>query len=338
MIKKNLIFGLCIILMATFFLSCSDDITTPKTFEERVVVANRLGASISFIDANSNQVVSTLSITGAEPMYVVYVPSKDKLFVGDRAQNRVHIVNPQTKVVESSITVGSGVFHMWADGMGKQLWVNNDVDNTASVIDLNTNTVIQTINFGIKPHDIFLTKDATKAYISVINSDVTMPDKIFLYSASTFTKITEINVGKDPHLFHLSNSNKLFVPCQSGQLYSLNGDNLTELSNISLTGAHGIFPAPDQNNIFVTNITGGQLYSINTINNTQNGTALSSQVSTPHNIVVNEAGNKMFVTNSGMTANTLSTYSLSSATITAETTVTIGTNPFGLAYYKREVK
>ncbi|MDQ3194663.1 MAG: YncE family protein, partial [Bacteroidota bacterium] len=146
------------------------------------------------------------------------------------------------------------------------------------------------------------------------------------------------NVGKDPHLFHLSNSNELFVACQSGQLYMLNGDNLIEISNIPLTGAHGIFPAPDQNNIFLTNLPGGQLYSVNTSNNTQNGSAINSQGSTPHNIVLNESGNKMFVTHSGMTVNTLSTYSLSSGLITPETTVTIGTNPFGLAYYKREVK
>jgi len=337
MTKKNLIFGLSIMLMVTLFVGCSTN-DPVKTYEERVVVANRGGSSISFIDANSNGVISTLPIVGSEPMYVVYVPLKDKLFVGDRAQNLVHIVNPQTKAVENSIPVGNGVFHMWADGQGKQLWVNNDADNTTSVIDLNTNTVIQTISLGIKPHDVFLTNDATKAYISVINSDITMPDKIFLYSTSSFTKTTEINVGKDPHLYHLSNSNKLFVPCQSGQLYALNGDNLTELSNIPLTGAHGIFPTPDQNTVFVTNISGSQLYSINSINYTQNRPAISSQGSTPHNIVVNEAGNKMFVTHSGMTANTLSTYSISSGTITPTSTVTIGTNPFGLAYYRREVK
>jgi YVTN family beta-propeller protein len=338
--KTNVIIGLKMMFLATFFIGCSkdDDNTTTKTYEERVVVANRGGGSISFIDATSNQVTNTLSIADSEPMYVVYVSSKDKLYVGDRAGKKIHIVNPQTKVVESAVTVGNGVFHMWADGQGKQLWVNNDLDNTISVIDLNTSTVIQTINVGMKPHDVFLTKDATKAYVSVFNSDVTMPDKIFMYSTSTYTKTGEVSVGKDPHLFHLSNTNKLFVPCQSGQVYTLNGNDLSVTSNTAFVGAHGIFSTPDQNNVFVTNISGGQLYSINASTNIQNGTALSSLSTTPHNIVVNEAGNKMFVTHSGATATSVSTYTVNSATLTAGTTITAGTNPFGLTYYKREVK
>ncbi|REC54389.1 YncE family protein [Chryseobacterium piscium] len=338
---KNLIFGLQVALLATLFSSCSNDdyhyIDSPKAYEEKVVVANRGAGSISFIDATSNQ-VSTLAISGSEPMYVVYVPTKDKIFVGDRAGKKIHIINPQTKAVESSITVGNGVFHMWADGMGKQLWVSNDIDNTISVIDLNTNTVVKTINVGMKPHDVFLSKDATKAYVSVFNADAAMPDKVYMYSTSDYSKIGEASVGKDPHLYHLPTSNKLFVACQSGQVYALNGSNLSVISNNAFTGAHGIFPSPDQNTVFVTNITGQQLYSINATTGMQNGMPLMALSATPHNIVVNEDGNKMFVTHSGGAATAVSTYTISGTTLTAGITITAGTNPFGLAYYKREVK
>ncbi|MCD0457470.1 YncE family protein [Chryseobacterium sp. LC2016-27] len=338
---KNLIFGLPVALLATLFTSCSSDdhhySDPPKIYEEKVVVANRGAGSVSFIDATSNQ-VNTLAIAGSEPMYVVYVPTKDKIFVGDRAGKKVHIINPQTKVVESSITVGNGVFHMWADGMGKQLWVSNDIDNTISVIDLNTNTVVKTINVGMKPHDVFLSKDAAKAYVSVFNADVAMPDKVYMYSTSDYSKTGEANVGKDPHLYHLPNTNKLFVACQSGEVYALNGNNLNVISNNAFTGAHGIFPSPDQNTVFVTNITGQQLYSVNATTGMQNGMPLMALSTTPHNIVVNEDGNKMFVTHSGGAATAVSTYTINGTSLTAGTTITAGTNPFGLAYYKREVK
>lgn len=338
---KNLIFGLPVALLATLFTSCSSDdyyySDSPKIYEEKVVVANRGAGSVSFIDATSNQ-VSTLAISGSEPMYVVYVPTKDKIFVGDRAGKKVHIINPQTKAVESSITVGNGVFHMWADGMGKQLWVSNDIDNTISVVDLNTNTVVKTINVGMKPHDVFLSKDATKAYVSVFNADAAMPDKVYMYSTSDYSKTGEANVGKDPHLYHLPNTNKLFVACQSGQVYALNGSNLSVISNNAFTGAHGIFPSADQNTVFVTNITGQQLYSTNAATGMQNGMPLMALSTTPHNIVVNEDGNKMFVTHSGGAATAVSTYTINGTSLTAGTTITAGTNPFGLAYYKREVK
>lgn len=323
--------------LALVSVSCNNDDETPVTYEEIVAVANRGAASVSLIDATTNKVTNTISISGSEPMYVVYVAAKDKLYVGDRAGKKVHIINPKSKTVEGTINVGNGVFHMWADGLGKQLWVNNDTANTISVIDLNNNTVVKTINVGMKPHDIFLTKDATKAYVSVFNTDASMPDKIYSYSISDYSKTGEVNVGKDPHLYHLPNSNKLFVPCQSGQVYTLNGSDLSVTSNNSFTGAHGIFPSPDQNTIFVTNISGGQLYAINTATNTLIGSSVNSTGSTPHNITINEGGNKMFISHSGAAANTVSTYTLNGSTITAGSTITVGTNPFGITYYKRAV-
>ncbi|MNF08285.1 hypothetical protein D3C80_2086670 [compost metagenome] len=70
----------------------------------------------------------------------------------------------------------------------------------------------------------------------------------------------------------------------------------------------------------------------------QNGMPLMALSTTPHNIVVNEDGNKMFVTHSGGAATAVSTYTINGTSLTAGTTITAGTNPFGLAYYKREVK
>jgi YVTN family beta-propeller protein len=320
-----------------FTISCNNDNETsssPKPVEEKVVVANRGGGSVSFIDAATNTITKTLSIPNSEPMYVVYVPKTDKVYVGDRAGKKIHVINPENQQIENSITVGNGVFHMWADGQGKELWVSNDIDNTVSVVNLATNTVTTTINIGMKPHDVFLTQDGTAAFVSVIASD-SSPDKVYKYSTSTYTKTGEASVGKDPHLFRLSN-NRLYVPCQSGQLYTLDANTMNLIFEKDYTGAHGVFPSPDQNTIFVSNITGNQLYSINTLTGNPANTPAASTNPTPHNIVVNEKGDKMFVTHSGAAASTVSTYSVTtSGAITPSSTVTVGTNPFGLTYYKR---
>ncbi len=337
MTTSNLFKSLTFVALTFSFLACSKN-EISKQYEEVVAVANRGSSNISFIDTKTNQVTNKLSIPGSEPMYVVYIPEKDRLYVGDRSGKKVHIINPETKSIEGEISVGNGVFHMWADGQGKQLWVNNDIDNSISVIDLNSNKVAKTINIGQKPHDVFLSKDGKKAYVSIINSDASKADKVFMYSTADYNKTGEISVGKDPHLYHLSNNNTLYIPCQSGQVYSVNGSDLSLISIISFSGAHGIFPAPDQNNIFVTNISGQQIYSINTKNNTQNGAAISALQATPHNISINESGDKMFVTHSGANANTISTYSISSGNILGGSTIVSGTNPFGLTYYKRELK
>jgi len=332
--QTKLLLASKLVLLLLLFVQCHKE--NNMAYEERVVVANRAGSGISIIDARSNQVVNTILIPGSEPMYVVYVPSKDKIYVGDRAGKKIHIVSPASLLVEGSIPVGNGVFHMWADQKGRQLWVVNDVDNTISVIDLNTHSVIHNINVGMKPHDVFLSFDASKAYVSVISADAGSPDKIFMYSTTSFAKMKEVSVGKDPHLFNLPGNNRLYVPCQSGQLYTLNGNDLSLISNNPFQGAHGIYATPDQETILMTNISGNQLYAIKSKNSTLNGTATPSLQPTPHNIVVNAAGSKMFVTHSGASADKVSFYSLDRGTITPGGSISVGTNPFGIAYYMRK--
>jgi YVTN family beta-propeller protein len=83
--KKISILGLFIAFSAILFTACKKNDSSTVNYEESVVVANRGAGSVSFIDPNSNMVTRTLSITGSEPMYVVYVAANDRLYVGDRA-------------------------------------------------------------------------------------------------------------------------------------------------------------------------------------------------------------------------------------------------------------
>jgi YVTN family beta-propeller protein len=321
--------------------SCSDNspmIDNPSIpIEEKVVVANRGAGSISFIDAKSNMLAKTLSIPNSEPMYVVYVPKTDKIYVGDRAGKKIHVINPQSYQVEKSIDAGDGIFHMWTDGQGKELWVVNDIDNTISVIDLSTNAITITIDIDAKPHDVFVTEDGLTAYVSVFTEN-TASDMVYKFSTSTYAKTGEASVGKEPHLYHLS-SNKLFVPCQSGQVYILDPNTMNIISEKDYVGAHGIFAAPDMNAVFVSNISGNQLYSINSATGEQLQNPVESSGVTPHNIVVNSKGDKMFVTHSNISVNAVSVYNLTGeGTITPSASIQSGANPFGLSYYKREQK
>lgn len=317
------------------FISCRDDEANEK-FEEVVVTANRGSGNITFINAENNSVMKTLDIPNSEPMYAVYVAATDRLYVGDRSQNRVHVIDPSTQSVETSIGVGNGVFHMWADGQGKQLWVNNDVDFTTSVINLSDNTVNTTIDLGIKPHDVFVNDGATMAYVSVFTGDPMLTDSVYAFSTSTFERVATQAVAKDPHLFHIPDGDKLYVPCQGGTLFVLDGTDLSETTSLAITNSHGIFGAPARDYIYVADISNSELYSLKTSDNSIQAGPVSTPAAVAHNLAVNEAGDKLFVTHSGGSATLLSTYTLDSGSITNETSVTVGTNPFGLAYYKRQ--
>jgi len=336
---KTTKYSLLLLLTLTIALSgCKKDEPDPDpVYEEIVAVANRASANVSFINVADNSVASTLDIPGSEPMYAVYVPSKDKLYVGDRANDKVLVINPSTRTVESSINVGVGIFHMWADGQGNQLWVNSDIDYTTTVIDLSNNSIVSTISIGVKPHDVFVNKGGTMAYVTAFSGDPNIVDSVFAYSTSTFQRVAAAGVGKDPHVFHLNSRNKLYVPCQSGTVHVLDGSNLAPSTTIAIDGSHGIFAANDEQYVYVADIVDKRLYSIDPATSMAVGSPITTTDDKPHNLAVNEANDKLIVTHSGAAANTVSIYGLENGGITAQTSLTIGTNPFGLVYYKREV-
>jgi DNA-binding beta-propeller fold protein YncE len=298
---------------------------------ENIVVTNRGGASLTVIDAKTDTVKQTVDIQGSEPMYVVYVKNTHRLYVGDRKQKKVHVLHPSTFSIESSIDVGNGVFHMWADGQGENLWVANDGDNTISVIKLADRSV-RTLNLEAQPHDVFLTADGKTAYVSLIVPNA--PDKVQRFDAQTLAKQSEANVGEDPHLYFVEQDQKLYVPNQSGKLFVFGRDLSTDY-DLNLSGAHGVFPSRSGAHVFITNISGKQVYSLNTKTKALAQSPFDVSVNTPHNLVVNNDDSKLFVTHSGPTANQVTVYNMDGqGKLTFSKPVTAGTNPFGVAYYR----
>lgn len=304
--------------------------STPAT--ETVVVTNRGGASLTFIDAATQSVARTLSLPGAEPMYVVYVPKTDRLYVGDRAQNKVHIVHPGTYALEASVDVGRGVFHMWADGQGQQLWVVNDVDNSVSVVNLSDRSV-RTIALSQKPHDVFLTADGRTAYVSVLVDGA--PDRVLRFDAQTLGQLGDAAVGEDPHLYFVEQDQQLYVANQEGGLFVF-GRDLTPVGRLNLPGTHGIVPSHDGRWLFMTDLPGKRLYSVNTETLALNAPALPVAVNTPHNVVSAQNSSHLFVSHSGPSANQVTSYRVNAVgELTAHATLIAGINPFGIAAYSR---
>ena len=301
-----------------------------NTLTENVVVTNRGDGTLTVIDAQTDTVKQTVSIPGSDPMYVVFVKQTNRLYVGDRKQNKVHILNPVNFSIESSVDVGKGVFHMWADGQGEQLWVANDIDNTISVIKLSDRTV-RTLPVPAKPHDVFLTADGKTAFVSLIVEGA--PDKVLRFNAKTLVQEAEVAVAEDPHLFFVEQDQKLYVPNQEGGLFVLN-QSLQLDYKLALTGSHGIYPSRNGKFVFMTNISGKQLYSLDTKTKALTEPALDLTVNTPHNLVVNGDDKKLFVTHSGGTANQVTVYNIDAqGHLKFSKPITAGLNPFGIAYY-----
>ncbi len=67
---------------------------------------------------------------------------------------------------------------MWADFFGRRLWVVNDIDKTATVINANRLAVVATVPMpedlvamGAKPHDVTLDPFGFFSYVTLTGGD-----------------------------------------------------------------------------------------------------------------------------------------------------------------------
>lgn len=312
----------------------------------QVVIANRNSGTISIIESARAAVTKTVDLPSGtltpEPMYVVHIAQSNTVFVGDRANNRVVAFDDKNYKIVGTLPAGQGVFHMWADPAGEQLWINNDIDNTATVIDPIEFEILATVpmpadlvGLGAKPHDVIVDPSGDSAYVTLVGLPGTS-DYVVKFSTETFKELARAPVGKDPHLSLSKRSSYLFVPNQnSNSVYILERENLSKVKVIEVPGAHGAGMPRNGKVFYTTNISGGGsdgVYAIDT-KKLEVLASVDTPFPTPHNIALSNMGTDLYVTHSGSTADKVSIYRTNSkGKIVHTADITVGLNPFGLAY------
>lgn len=312
----------------------------------QIVVADRSGGTLTVIDVATDSptvIAMPPSLMAPEPMSVTYSAAHNRVFVGDRANDRVVVFNAGDFEVETSVDVGSGVFHMWASDIVDQLWVINDIDNTMTVIDTVTLDIITTVPApadlvaaGGRLHDVIL--DPVRSFVYATMLGMPGPDDyVVKYSTNTFVEVDRQAVCRDPHVSLARQNDMLYVPCQhSNAVFVLDRNTLDVLQSISVPNAHGAGMARNGKRFYTTNISSGGvdgLFEIDTVTNSVVD-FLDTPVAVPHNIALTPNGKKLYITHSGVSNNFVSVYKRKNSNRPLElvTIVNTGSNPFGLAY------
>lgn len=313
----------------------------------KIVVADRGSGTISVISVATDELVDSVALpmgdAAPEPMYVYYTSIGDRVWVGDRANDRVVAFDADTFEVDGMVPCGDGVFHMWGHPLTGQLWVNNDVDNTATVIDMSSMSVIDTvpapadlIALGGKTHDVILSPFGEFAYQTIVGVEGDH-DYVVQYDAQALTELNRAAVGKDVHVSLHPRLPWLYVPCQNtNNIYLLNLLDLEEVDVIDVPGAHGAGMPLHGRYFYTTNLpNGGEdgLYVIDTHTFEIVGEAVDTPYAVPHNIALGPLGRKLYLTHSGPN-DKVTIYSASpfDPTPVLIGEVTVGMNPFGLDY------
>jgi len=312
-----------------------------------IVVANRASGTISIIDAGSDQVTDTVSLptdgNPPEPMYVVHTPAHNRVWVGDRANNRVVAFNGKDYSVAGSVPTGAGVFHMWADKAGKQLWVVNDIDKTVTVIDPRILEVIATVPMPAdlvatvaKPHDVIVHPLGTSAYVTFLDTPDPDSDAVVQFDTQTFTEINRQAVGEDPHVTYNNKVGELYLPCQgSNAVFVLDAGTLELVDVISVDGAHGAITSKNNRRLYTTNLPNLGVDAVISVD-TRTNTVLDMEdtnFTVPHNVALTPNGKKLYVTHSGAASKMVSVFDVENdGTLDLRAQITVEFNPFGLSH------
>ena len=304
-----------------------------------VAVANRGSGDLSVIDVET-LTVETFDLPGdAEPMYVNHDSRHDRVLVGDRASSTIVALDDETYEVVDTVDVGDGVFHQWLDVRRRQLWVVGDTSNTVTVVDSRHLDVVATIDMpadlvalGGKPHDVFVA--GRYAFVSFLGLD-DGSGVVVQYSTRTFDETNRVTTGEDPHLF--VTGNRLYVASQGGEeVTRFRANGLEAVQTIAVPAAHGIY-VTNRGEVVVTNIAGGGTDAVWALNRrlTRVDDVTDTGAPTPHNVTVTHGvgGERdVFITHSGAAADQVSVIPLGRQGFGDGELVTVGLNPFGLAF------
>jgi len=100
--------------------------------------------SVSAILQATDQLAATVCV-GANPVFAWIYYDQSKVFVLDYSGGLAYVVNATTYQVTNTIPVGSGPFKAAQSNNGRYVYVLNSRDNTISVIDGLSETVVETV-------------------------------------------------------------------------------------------------------------------------------------------------------------------------------------------------
>lgn len=152
------------------------------------------GTTVRVVDLNTNTIVGPAITVGLAPAALAITPDGAFVYVvnyvdGNPNTGTISIIRTSDNtVVAPTITGLSGPFAIAITPDGKYAYVTNfgsnnftPIGTTVSVVDLTTNTIVNTINLALQPAGVAITPDGRFVYATNYNT---------LYAGAGFTDLT----------------------------------------------------------------------------------------------------------------------------------------------------
>jgi YVTN family beta-propeller protein len=164
----------------------------------RLYVAQRAAGTISVVDTEVDEVVSTIDVPSGPPQYLTLSPDGTRAYVSvwddDRTVAAISILDTTTGEFGATVPVRSRPYVSAVSPDGTRLYVPNHDSDVLTVVDTQTDTAVAEIDVPPNPHWVELTPDGTRAYVADHDSNV-----VAVVDTATDTVVDEVPVGTSPH-------------------------------------------------------------------------------------------------------------------------------------------
>ena len=206
-------------------------------------MANRNSGTITVIRTSDNKVVGTPITVGTQPESITFSTDGSKAYVTNYGSNSVSVIDTGTARVVSTITnVGSnprGIAYVQTAN-GPRVYVLNRTAGTVSVINANTNTLVDTnpIRVGTNPEQIAVSPDGSQVYVTNSGSN-----SVSVINTATNTLVGEaIPVGSTPMGVTVSPDGSILYVANSDDLITI-----VDTKTRTVIGTMQIDTAPEVN-------------------------------------------------------------------------------------------
>lgn len=154
------------------------------------------GKSISVIDAEKNTMTRTIDLgnKGASPHGIITLQKPNKVGVVSDDGNHLTVVNVETGIVEKQIATQQKVSHLLVKHPLKPIvYVTNIGSGSVSVIDIESNKVVQIIPCGKSAEGIAITKEGSEIWVSNLKENY-----VSVINTSTNKETARLETGKEP--------------------------------------------------------------------------------------------------------------------------------------------
>lgn len=277
------------------------------------------GTSIPVFITGSNFTGATAVTVGgaAVDSFKVNDSSSITAYISKGTTGKIVVTSPNgTTTSDSVFTFGIG--HT------AYAYITNGGDGTVSVINTQTNKVVDTIIVGNSTSYITTKVDGTKVYVS--NSGTST---VSVINTSSNTVTATIPVGRNPDGLCISpDGSKVYVANNGGSTMSVinTASNSVTATIPGLNSPWGVAVSTDGSKVYVTNANGNTLSVIDATSNTIATTVQVGDI--PLYVTLNPSGKYIYVGNFG--DQTISVIDAATNTITA--TIPVGNSMYGIAF------